>query len=383
MEDGGWRIEHGGVLIGYLHAAVVHTRFSILDSRFSILDSRSLCRDTGQLAQLLTVPVAHVVEVPLHLAAARGYFAFLFLDLFDLTSQSSGGRVDLACLLVHLGLPEAEAGFALGQGSLHLGHLSLPVDQLLAEGGHAMPMLIAGTLQGEFLLPDALGFGLQLGAERLQVFAAGLRVRMHLGKVLAQLCTGLGQAFGGGLSLHFQLRKVAVQLGSLFSQRRQLRLCCCYSGGGLLALLFQMRAILRQLFALAADLLTCFFQAFDMPVQGLLTLVQIGAAPIQLRLVCLQLREALGKLSSSGLKLGLPAGVVLLFLLLSFGKGTLAPVQFLRAAAQLLLEAGHRLLRPGQPGLAVAQRLPFGRQTLFVLLKLIDCARKSLACSAC
>jgi hypothetical protein len=175
------------------------TRFFVLGFRSSILDLRFAysayyvrgCFAFGELAQLLTIPLAHVREMAFHLIAAFGDGAFLLLDFFGLLGQAGRSGVDLPGGFVNFGLTPLQAVFALVQDSLHFGELTLIIDELLAEGGHGQPLILAGFVQASFLLPDLLGFHSNLDADGLQIVLGLMGIGMKLGQVLAELPAGL------------------------------------------------------------------------------------------------------------------------------------------------------------------------------------------------
>src|SRR5205807_5599381 len=126
----------------------------------------------AQLAQLSPIPLAHVVEMPLHLGALFLDDALLLLKFFRLLCQLCRTGVELARLFIDLRLAALQTRLAVGQRVPHLGELSLPFDELLAEGGDGQTMLFAGAVQARLLLADLLGLELNLRAEALDILLA-------------------------------------------------------------------------------------------------------------------------------------------------------------------------------------------------------------------
>ena len=153
----------------------------------------------AELAELAPIPVAHVVEVASHLLAAFDDDAFLLLKLLGLLGQPHRAGIELPGLFVDLGLPALEARLSLGQGAAHLGQLSLPGDELLAEGGHGQAVFLAGPVQGELLLPHLFGLDLDLGAQRLLVRVALPGIIMQLGEMFPELLASQHQPVHGAL----------------------------------------------------------------------------------------------------------------------------------------------------------------------------------------
>src|SRR5260370_12927700 len=98
--------------------------------------------------------------MPVHFAALLGDLSFFLFQLLRLLSQPGRRGRDLLGLGVDLRLPPIELVFTAHQGLLHLADLALPFDQLLAEGGDGEAVLVAGRVQGLFLLAGAPPLGL-------------------------------------------------------------------------------------------------------------------------------------------------------------------------------------------------------------------------------
>jgi hypothetical protein len=123
----------------------------------------------GQFAELAAIPLAQVVEVPVHLLAALGDGAFLFLQILGLLRQPGGCGIGGASGLGDFRLAALQARLVVGHRALQVGDLALPGDELLPEAGHRQPVFLAGAVQGEDLLPHAIGLFLDLAPQPLQV----------------------------------------------------------------------------------------------------------------------------------------------------------------------------------------------------------------------
>ena len=122
-----------------------------------------------------------------HLRTAFGHLPFLLLQLLGLLRQPGRRGCDLTGLLLYLRLSPLQLRRAVQQRLLHLADAALPLDQLLPEGGDRQPMLVAGHVQGQFLLAHALDLRLDVLPGGLQVVAALAGVAVDLGQMLAQL----------------------------------------------------------------------------------------------------------------------------------------------------------------------------------------------------
>ena len=91
------------------------------------------------------------------------------LKFFRLLCQLCRTGVELARLFIDLRLAALQTRLAVGQRMPHLGELSLPFDELLAEGGDGQAVLGPGPLDGGPLAPQPLGLGLDLGSQPFQV----------------------------------------------------------------------------------------------------------------------------------------------------------------------------------------------------------------------
>jgi hypothetical protein len=149
--------------------------------------------------------------VAFHFVTALGYSPLLFLDLLGLFGESGGGGVDLPGRFVDLGLATLEPGFSLQERSLHFRKLALVINELLAEGGHGQALILASFVQGDFLLPEMLGFEPNLGANVLQIILSLMGISVKLGEVFAQLLACFGELLRAGAGL-------LLQVGELFLQ---------------------------------------------------------------------------------------------------------------------------------------------------------------------
>ena len=160
--------------------------------------------------------------MPVHFRPPFGHLTFLFLQLLGLPLQPGRGGRDLLGLFLDLGLPALQLGRAVQQRLLHFADAALPVDQLLAEGGHGQAMFVAGHVQGEFLLAHALGLGLDVLTGGFEVVAALAGVAVDLGQMLAQLLARPQQPVHADGRPRLQVRQPADQLQRLGAGRLEL-----------------------------------------------------------------------------------------------------------------------------------------------------------------
>src|SRR5689334_5781628 len=92
--------------------------------------------------------------MPLNFLTALHDDTLLGLELFRLLGQPGRRGIDLAGLLVHLGLASFQACLAVSQRTPQLGELALPLDELLTKGCNSEAMLFTVPVQGLLLLPD-------------------------------------------------------------------------------------------------------------------------------------------------------------------------------------------------------------------------------------
>jgi hypothetical protein len=124
--------------------------------------------------------------MPFHFHAASNYRVTFAAKLLGLLGKLLRRFVHLERGLVDGGLAGIEAGFALGQGSLHLRDLALPLDQLLAECGDSQAMFSPGAVEQLLLAAETLGLFADLKADSFQVLAVDARVVVQFAKMTAE-----------------------------------------------------------------------------------------------------------------------------------------------------------------------------------------------------
>src|SRR5579875_1013705 len=158
---------------------------------------------------------------------------FLLVQLLGLLSQTCRSTGDLLGLFVDL----ASSPFQPRLIQLHrlpdLGQSTLPLDDLLAEGSHSQAMLIAGHMQIQFLLADALDLGLEITAQPFYIVAALAIVAMNLREMVAQLLARLSQAIQCR-------RRPRLQLWQLPDQFRDLLSACLHFGAEACGLILRL-----------------------------------------------------------------------------------------------------------------------------------------------
>ena len=141
--------------------------------------------------------------MPVDLAAALGHLTFLALERFRLEGEAGADVLHLARALGEVGLAEFELRVVGLERVAHLADAALPLDELLAERRHGEAVFVAGHLQREVLLADALLLGLHVPPRRFE-FAAGLAgVAVDLAELFAELFAG---------ALRRLLRRLGAQL---------------------------------------------------------------------------------------------------------------------------------------------------------------------------
>src|SRR3954470_22006212 len=128
-------------------------------------------------------------------------------------------------------------------------------------------MLVAGAVQRQLLLVDALGLGLDAGSQRLQILAALASVGVDLGQMLAELLAGLRQPVGSCLGAQLQVGQLPAQLLRLVARGLELGPSPCRRLICLPALGLPLVAFLSNSLALTADIATGFLETLDMAAQ--------------------------------------------------------------------------------------------------------------------
>ncbi len=129
--------------------------------------------------------------MPFDLLAPFGDDAFLGLQLLGLLGQAGRRGVDLAGLLIHLGLAPFQTRLTLGQRTSHFGKLPLPLNELLAESSNGQAVFLAGAMEHLLLFSDLSRFDLHLGSQRFDGFLTLMGVGVQFLHMVAELFAGL------------------------------------------------------------------------------------------------------------------------------------------------------------------------------------------------
>src|SRR5260370_12063722 len=169
---------------------------------------RSTFRNSGQVAELAAIPLAHVYQVAIHLVTAILNLALLLLQLFRLPGKPLRGRVDLLHLLLDLGLSALEPRPIVRQRSLHLRDLPLPIDELLSEGDHGPAVLVLALTQRLLLLFEPVDIELDTGTQPFQLILTLPDILVDFGKMIAELHASVAQAVEPGADAQLDLGKL-------------------------------------------------------------------------------------------------------------------------------------------------------------------------------
>src|SRR5260370_21841462 len=181
-----------------------------LDKPIAILarSERATFRNSGQVTQLATIPLAHVDEVAIDLVTAILNLALLLLQLFRLPGKPLRGGVDLLDLLLDLRLSALEPGPIVRQRSLHLRDLPLPINELLSEGDHGPAVLVLALTQRLLLLFEPVDIELDTGTQPFQLILTLPDILVDFGKMIAELHASVAQAVEPGADAQLDLGKL-------------------------------------------------------------------------------------------------------------------------------------------------------------------------------
>ena len=135
--------------------------------------------------------------------SALADLALLSFQLLGLLSEAGGGRFHFRMSLFEARLVPAHIAF-------HFRQLTLPGDELLAEGGDGDVMLVAGAAKPGGLLPDLFGFLVQLASGGFERFLALLDIGVKLGEVVVELLADNPQMRAGISGLFFPSGKLPL-----------------------------------------------------------------------------------------------------------------------------------------------------------------------------
>jgi hypothetical protein len=264
------------------------------------------------------------------------------------------GGVDLLDFLLDLGVATLQPGLVLGEGPLHLGDLALPIDELLAEGGHGQAMLVLPAPQGLFLLLEPIDVELDAGPQPFQLVLALADILVNLGQVIAELSASLGQAVEPGADAQLDLGELFEQAGRLAPHRLELGPLPTQPFQGLLLLAMEAVLGVVQGQRFAGELLGLGAVRLFAPRLGRLLTIEVGRPSPQL---VLKRRQALDGIPLIRFRPGPVFDKIRGRLLLRLGfvvEGLLADGELLGTAAQLLLQslASRFAFRQGDGSLA-------------------------------
>ena len=144
--------------------------------------------------------------MPVHFLAAIDHGPFLFVKVLGLLGEALRGDIDLADLLIHLGMAALEAGFVACQEAFDFDHLPLPIEKLLAKSGHGQAVLILAAAQSLHLALEAFPFRMEVGTQTFQVILALLSELVNFAEVILEQLPGMGEAIQARARAKLQVR---------------------------------------------------------------------------------------------------------------------------------------------------------------------------------